>query len=92
MQAILWDVIRADAFTTEYTKPDSSKNASEENVKLQKAIFAKHRISREDFYNSFNYYKMNSGLMKVILDSIINKANRERVNNILIKPLTGTEK
>ena len=36
MQAVLWDIIRVDAFTTNFIKKDSSKNAVTENAKLQK--------------------------------------------------------
>ena len=40
MQAVLWDVIKADAFTTEVIQKDPAKNAAEENLKLQQQIFA----------------------------------------------------
>lgn len=85
MQAVLWDVIRADAFTTEYIKKDSSKNDVEENLKLQQQIFAIHHVSKEDFYKSFEYYKRNSGLLKPIMDSMVNQADKKQTNKT--KPL-----
>ncbi|MEI7963677.1 MAG: DUF4296 domain-containing protein [Chitinophagaceae bacterium] len=87
MQAVLWDVIRADALSTQASRLDSTKKPLLENAKLQQAIFAYHKISREQFYNSFNYYKSNAALMRAILDSMINKANRERVTGINPIPL-----
>jgi hypothetical protein len=87
MQAVLWDVIRADALTTQASRLDSTKKPLLENAKLQQAIFAYHKISREQFYNSFNYYKSNASLMRSILDSMINKANRERVTGINPTPI-----
>ena len=33
MQAVLWDVIKANAFTTEFIKKDSAKDDVEENLK-----------------------------------------------------------
>jgi hypothetical protein len=78
MEAVLWDVIRADAYTTDFIRPDSSKNAVEENAKLQKMAFAIHKVSKEDFYKSLDYYKKNSTLFKPILDSIIARAGRNR--------------
>jgi Domain of unknown function (DUF4296) len=85
MEAVLWDIIRVDAYTTDFIKPDTSKNAVEENAKLQLKTFALHKISREDFYKSYEYYKANAGLFKPILDSIIAKAGRNR-NEKLIHP------
>jgi hypothetical protein len=76
MQAVLWDVLRAQAFTVEFIKKDTTKNDVEENLKLQQEIFAIHRISKEEFYRSFEYYKTNSGPMKAIMDTIMNRADR----------------
>ncbi|HMU09977.1 MAG TPA: DUF4296 domain-containing protein [Ferruginibacter sp.] len=80
MQAVLWDIIRADTFTTEYIKRDSAKNDVEENLKLQQQIFAMHHVSKEDFYKSFEYYKRNSGLMKTIIDSMVSQADKKRTS------------
>lgn len=76
MEAVLWDVLRAQAFTVEFIKKDTTKNDVEENLKLQQEIFAIHRISKEEFYRSFEYYKTNNGQMKVIMDTIVNRADR----------------
>ena len=78
MQAVLWDIIRADTFTTEYIKRDSAKNDVEENLKLQQEIFSIHHITKEDFYRSYDYYKKNSRQMKTIMDSMISQAERDR--------------
>ncbi len=91
MQAVLWDVIRANAFTTEFIKKDSLKNAAEENIKLQQQVFAIHHISREDFYKSYEYYKSHSAVMKEIMDSMITQAERDRDKNIELKPLKVAE-
>lgn len=85
MQAILWDVIRADAFTTQFIKKDSSKNDVAENLKLQQEIFLIHHISKDQFYKSYEYYKANGNLMKEMIDSMINVAGRKKVLNT--KPL-----
>ena len=86
MQVVLWDIIRAEAFTSQYIKA----NNIEENAKLQKQVFAMNHLSKEDFYQSFNYYRLHTALMKTILDSMINKAGRE--TNISINPTTRTQK
>ena len=85
MQAVLWDIIKADAFTTEFIKKDSAKNAEEENLKLQQQIFAIHHISKEVFYKSYDYYKANTPVFKVMLDSMVVQAGRNK--NYKITPL-----
>ena len=81
MQAVLWDVIRSDAFTTQFIARDSLKNDKEENLKLQQEIFAMHHTNKEEFYRSFEYYKKNSKEFKAILDSMINEADRNKPEN-----------
>ena len=78
MQVVLWDVIKADAFTTEFIKIDTLKNAAAENLKLQQQIFAIHRVTKVDFYNSYDYYKSNTPMFKKILDSMIIQAEQKK--------------
>ncbi len=87
MQVVLWDVIKADAFTTEFIKKDSTKNAVLENLKLQKQIFAIHHISKEEFYKSYDYYKLNSVKLKIILDSMLVTAERDRYKSFKMDTL-----
>ena len=81
MNAVLWDVIKADVFTAEFIKKDSTKNAAAENLKLQQQIFAIHKISKADFYNSYDYYKSNTVVFKKIVDSMIAQAERKKIFN-----------
>ncbi|HTB99268.1 MAG TPA: DUF4296 domain-containing protein [Ferruginibacter sp.] len=83
MQAILWDVIRAESFTTNFVKRDSTKNLVLEDAKLQHQIFAMHNVTKDVFYTSYNYYRMHPELMAVVLDSI--DAVNNRVGNPQIK-------
>ena len=76
MQAVLWDVIRADVFTRDYLSKDSSKNLLLENAGLQAGIFNQHHITRKEFYDSYDYYLHNSEQFRVILDSLGEKQRR----------------
>ncbi len=83
MQVVLWDVIKADAFTTNFIARDSSKNAAAENLKLQQQVFAIHKISKADFYNSYDYYKTHTPLFTKILDSMIKKTDRNKIQTTI---------
>lgn len=91
MQAVLWDVIKANAFTTDFIKKDSSKNAEAENAKLQQQIFAIHKIAKADFYNSYDYYKQNSVEFKKIIDSMVAKAERNKNVKTVSAPIKLNE-
>lgn len=76
MQIILWDMMRADQFLTDYViNKDPSLNKTTESLKYYQQIFAIHKISRDEFQHSFSFYKSHPALLKLILDSISTPAN-----------------
>ncbi len=81
MQLVLFDVLRADAFVFDFIKKDSTKNVEEESIKLQQQIFIVHKVTKEAFYKSYDFYKTRPDLMLPLLDSMINKATRDKYMN-----------
>jgi hypothetical protein len=78
MVLVMWDIIGADVFTEQFVKKDTSKNPLVVNMQLQNKIFSIHNVTRADYYKSYEYYMAHSDQMKIILDSITSKAERER--------------
>lgn len=71
MQALLWDMMRADQFLTEYVlSRDTAKKKDAESIKLYEQIFSFHQVSKEEFQKSFEFYQFHPEHLKVILDSI----------------------
>ncbi len=87
MEIVLKDIFRVNAFTHDFIKKDSAKNELEENVKLQKQVFQLHKVTKDEFYNSYNYYNDHPDIMKAMLDSIVNSNARERNNRPVIRPI-----
>ena len=81
MQAVLWDVLRADAFAFQFITKDSTKKPEAESVKLQQQIFAAHKTSREEFYKSYEFYKLHPEILQPMLDSMISKYTRDKFVN-----------
>ena len=71
MQAVFWDYIRADVFTNEFIKKDSTKNPDVENARLQQQVFTKHKVSKETFYRSYDFYLKHQPLMKNLMDTML---------------------
>ncbi|MBK5272739.1 MAG: DUF4296 domain-containing protein [Bacteroidia bacterium] len=73
MQAVMWDIVRADQLFNNYARyGDTSGNSTNERIKLYQLVFSIHNISKEKFQQSFSFYQAHPDLMKVILDSINN--------------------
>jgi len=78
MEQVLWEQMKADAFTKEFLARDSSKDPVKENLILQEKIFQKYHTTRESFYKSYDWYLAHNDQMKDILDSVIAKQGRVR--------------
>ncbi len=71
MEAVLWDMIRADLFITNYLAiKDSSVNKNAEGIRMYNRILKIHNVSENEFKQSFFYYRSRPDLLKVIMDSI----------------------
>ena len=71
MQAILWDMMRADEFLGDFVLPkDSGLDKRNESSRLYGQVFSIHHISKEQFGESFTFYKTHPALFKVIMDSL----------------------
>ena len=98
MQVILWDMMRADQFLTDYVlNKDSSLNKTTESLKYYQQIFAIHKISKEEFQHSFFYYKSHPILLKAIMDSIstplkVPPAQSTKPDSASVSPVQDTTK
>jgi Domain of unknown function (DUF4296) len=77
MQSILWDVMRAQALSTEIARKDSSINEVAETKVLNQKVFELHRISAPRFDKSYSWYTNHPDALKSIFDSLNNQNQRE---------------
>ena len=74
MQAVLWDIMRADKFLADFVlSRDSSLKLETESIKMYQQVFAIHAISKEKFQESFSWYKSHPSQLAVIMDSLNNR-------------------
>ncbi len=71
IQAILWDLMRADQFIGTYLViKDSSVDKTTESLKYYQRIFNLHEVTRDEFQKSFTFYRQHPAFFKAIMDSI----------------------
>ena len=85
MKFVMWDIINADEWMKLAAVKDYTILLKKENISLYNKIFTLHKISKEDFYNSYNYYETHPNDMKILLDSLaaFGKRNRDTLTNHL---------
>lgn len=70
MRKIMWDLMRADAYVTDFIMKDSTRDKKAESAKLYEKIFDIHSTTRETFKKSLAFYQGRPDLFKVISDSL----------------------
>lgn len=71
METLIWDLMRADQFLTDYVfSKDTSVNQFSETVKMYRRIFEIHQVNREQVKKSLIFYRSHPGRLKIILDSV----------------------
>ena len=74
MQAVLWDIMRADKFLADFVlSRDSGLNKETESIKMYEQVFAIHSITKEKFRKSFSWYESHPAVLQVIMDSLSNR-------------------
>jgi len=76
MQAVYWDYLQADAFANEFVRRDTSKTIETESAKLQLQVFKIHKVSKEEFYKSFEFYLNHREMLKDMLDTMLVRQNK----------------
>ena len=70
MRKIMWDLMRADAYVSDFIMKDSTRNQKAESVILYEQIFKMHSTTEEAFIKSRDFYLSRPDLLKVITDSL----------------------
>ncbi|MBN9381617.1 MAG: DUF4296 domain-containing protein [Chitinophagaceae bacterium] len=87
MEKILWDMMLADQYAANYIIKDSSKvNVKMETLKLYEEVFRLHKITRDEFRKSFQFYQGRPDITRVMFDSLVARGNRARMENYTRPP------
>ena len=90
MKKVMWDMIQADRFSTQFLERDTSKNVKTETFKLYEQVFKLHKITRDEFVYSYKFYLSRPDISKVMFDSLAAFANRQRAEIYKADPVKKT--
>jgi len=78
MENVLTDILLAESFAESYLTIDTTRKLKEFYDQELNKVIAVHKISQKQLRSSMEYYKSRPEILKVILDSVNNKAIREK--------------
>src|SRR5688572_26923951 len=75
MEAVLYDIIRADEYVDHSSLADSTYRQLTKRTTLYDSVFHLHSINKKEYERSMKYYENRPDLLKVILDSLHSKTD-----------------
>jgi hypothetical protein len=92
MEKILWDMMLADQYSANYLIKDSAKvNVKIETLKLYEEVFRLHKVTRDAFRKSYEFYQGRPDITRTMLDSLVARGNRARSENYTRPPGQGAQ-
>ncbi|RXK62813.1 DUF4296 domain-containing protein [Lacibacter luteus] len=87
-QAVLKDIVIADALSTEQSFKDTGVKIPDANAVYFLKVFEMHGVTKNQFMVSYNYYLSRPDLLKVVTDSVSAQLSRksERLSADTSKP------
>ena len=87
MQKILWDIMLADQFSTQYVSKDTVKSrVRTKTMELYEEVFRIHHTTKAEFQKSFKFYESHPDITKPMFDSLSARASRERLTMFKSRP------
>ncbi|MFT3846901.1 MAG: DUF4296 domain-containing protein [Lacibacter sp.] len=83
MEAILSDLLIADALNTERAARDTSFKVQKENASYFLSIYKAHKTDSVQFNRSYAYYLKRPDLLKEISDTVIAVLNRNSIKPVI---------
>lgn len=75
MEAITWDLIRADGLLTHILASDTLTPPLEKRTQLYQQVLRIHEVSREQYKRSFTFYQNRPDLLREVFTGMTEKAN-----------------
>ncbi len=86
MKGIMWDMAQVDEFATVYVHGTPEK-VKHENLLMYQKVFVLHKISNDEFTKSYSFYKTHPIQQKILMDSLIQFSNRQRLDRYIPAPV-----
>jgi hypothetical protein len=87
MKLLLWDLAKADEWVNTRRQKDSALNVKAASFSTYEQVFSIHKVSRENFYQSYKYYADHPDLLKALMDSVSALATQKsKLPSAAIKP------
>ena len=82
MKVVMFDMLKADEWYARKLVGDTLMLKVKEDIPLYEQVFAVHKITKKQFYDSYHYYEAHPVAYKELVDSLESYANKQKLKII----------
>jgi hypothetical protein len=82
MKVVMFDMLKADEWYARKLVGDTLMLRIKEDIPLYEQVFAIHKITKKEFFDSYHYYEAHPVAYKELVDSLGSYANKQKLKTL----------
>lgn len=82
MKVVMFDMLKADEWYARKLVGDTLLLKVKEDIPLYEQVFAVHKITKKQFFDSYHYYESHPVAYKELVDSLESYANMQKLKTL----------
>ena len=79
MKVVMFDMLKADDWYARILVGDTLMQRVKEDIPLYEQVFAVHKLTKKQFFDSYHYYESHPVAYKELIDSLESYANKQKL-------------
>jgi len=79
MKVVMFDMLKADDWYARIIVGDTLMQRVKEDIPLYEQVFAVHKLTKKEFFDSYHYYEAHPVAYKELIDSLESYANNQKL-------------
>jgi hypothetical protein len=82
MKVVMFDMLKADDWYARILVGDTLMQRVKEDIPLYEQVFAVHKLTKKQFFDSYHYYESHPVAYKELVDSLESYANMQKLKTL----------
>jgi len=82
MKVVMFDMLKADEWYARKLAGDTLMLRIKDDIPLYEQVFAIHKLTKKEFFDSYHYYESHPVAYKELIDSLETYANKQKLKTL----------
>ncbi len=82
MKVVMFDMLKADEWYARKLAGDTLMLRMKDDIPLYEQVFAVHKLTKQQFFDSYHYYEAHPVAYKELVDSLESYANNQKLKTL----------